>query len=137
MNKTLLKGNLGKDPKIIEVQNKRIAFLRVATTQRWQKDGKDQISADWHDVVVFKDNDVRYAAEYLKSGDEVFIDGKLKYRQVDQPDGTRIQVARVVISSQDDSLRGFFSASSDAREADLAEKKQGTGSKEAEKTRIN
>ena len=99
MNKIFLIGNLGKDPKVHKTEEKQVAFLSVATNENWIKNGEKQQHTDWHDVVIFREQDISFVSKYLKKGDQVLIEGKLKHRLVANEDGTNTKVSEVVIAN--------------------------------------
>lgn len=84
VNLVILVGNLGEDPKIITGRDgKKIAQLSVATSESWRdkNSGDRKEVTDWHRVVVFSEPLVKFAEEYLKKGNKVYIKGKQKTRK--------------------------------------------------------
>lgn len=80
INKVILVGNLGNDPEIKYAQSgMAIATLSVATTSvRKDKDGQQQEKTEWHRVKLFGKT-AEVAAEYLKKGRQVYIEGRIEY----------------------------------------------------------
>ena len=83
MNKTMLIGNLGRDPEITVMKNgEKVANLSIATTKRWvdKKTGNKASHTEWHRVVLFGPR-AQTAESYLKSGSHVYIEGELRTRK--------------------------------------------------------
>ena len=90
VNKVILIGNLGKDPEVKYTQaGMAVARFSVATTDRVKdKDGNWQDRTEWHNLVAFQ-RTAEIAAEYLKKGGKVYIEGRLHSdlgRQGDRPE---------------------------------------------------
>ncbi|MFN3952670.1 MAG: single-stranded DNA-binding protein [Thermaurantimonas sp.] len=80
LNKVLLIGNLGSDPEYKTLDNNAsVARLRIATTETYLKDGQKVDNTEWHTVNLWR-NLADTAHKYLKKGDKVYIEGKLKTR---------------------------------------------------------
>ncbi len=78
VNKVILIGNLGKDPEVkYTPSGMAVARYSVATTDRVKdKDGNWQDRTEWHNLVAFQ-RTAEIAAEYLKKGNKVYIEGRL------------------------------------------------------------
>ena len=84
VNKVILVGNLGKDPEIRSLgSGDRVANLTIATSESWRDkaSGEKKEKTEWHRVVIFNDNLVRVAEQYLKKGSSVYIEGQLQTRK--------------------------------------------------------
>jgi len=81
-NKSQLIGNLGKDPDIrYTPEGKCVASISVATSESYKdKAGQRKQHTEWHRVVMF-DGLAELAKAHLKSGTQVFIEGKLRTRK--------------------------------------------------------
>ena len=100
VNKVILVGNLGKDPEIRRTQNGRpIANLRVATTESWRDktSGERREKTEWHSVAIFSEGLCKIAAEYLKKGAKVYIEGALQTRKWQGQDGQDRYTTEVVL----------------------------------------
>ncbi len=83
INKVILIGHLGQDPEVRALPSgSSIANLRIATTESWKdkQSGEFKESTEWHSVVLFG-RTAEVAAEYLKKGSQVFIEGRLRTRK--------------------------------------------------------
>jgi single-strand DNA-binding protein len=84
VNKVILIGNLGKDPEIRSLNSgDRVANLTVATSETWRdrQSGERKEKTEWHRVVIFNDNLVKVAENYLKKGSKVYLEGTLQTRK--------------------------------------------------------
>ena len=81
VNKVILIGNLGQDPEVRYTQSAQpMARLRMATNERWtDKAGQKQERTEWHTVVLWG-KQAEFAAEYLKKGRLVFVEGSIQTR---------------------------------------------------------
>jgi single-strand DNA-binding protein len=87
VNKVILVGNLGKDPEIRTLNSgDRVANLRIATSEQWRDkaSGERKERTEWHQVVIFNENLVRVAEQYLRKGSTVYIEGALQTRKYEQ-----------------------------------------------------
>src|SRR5438552_6337119 len=90
INKVILVGNLGADPETRAMPSgTTVANLRIATSESWRdkQSGEQQERTEWHRVVLFgRLGEV--AAEYLKKGSQVYIEGSLRTRKWQDKQGT-------------------------------------------------
>lgn len=111
VNKAIVIGNLTRDPEQralpsgIAVTNFSLATNRVYK----DKDGNKQEQADYHNVVVFG-RQAETAAQYLKRGQSVYVEGRMQTRSWEQ-DGqkkyrTEIIADRVQFGPKSGSMPG-------------------------------
>ncbi|MDB5429008.1 MAG: single-stranded DNA-binding protein [Caulobacter sp.] len=84
VNKVILVGNLGADPEIRTLNSgDRVANLRIATSESWRDraTGEKKERTEWHRVVIFNDNIVKVAENYLRKGSTVYIEGAIQTRK--------------------------------------------------------
>ena len=84
VNKVILVGNLGADPEVRSLgSGDRVANLRVATSETWRdrSTGERKEKTEWHRVVIFNENLVKVAENYLRKGSKVYIEGSLQTRK--------------------------------------------------------
>jgi single-strand DNA-binding protein len=84
VNKVILVGNLGADPEIRSLgSGDRVANLRIATSESWRDrtSGERKEKTEWHRVVIFNDNLVKVAEQYLRKGSTVYIEGAIQTRK--------------------------------------------------------
>ncbi len=100
LNKVMLIGNLGKDPDVNTVGNDRkVAKFSLATTETWKdQKGEKQEATEWHNIVVWgKTADV--VEKYLKKGDKVYVEGKVKTRKYQDKDGADRYITEITVDS--------------------------------------
>ena len=80
INKVILVGNLGKDPETRYMPNgKAVTNFSIATSESWKdkQTGEQREQTEWHNIVMY-DRLAEIAAEYLKKGSQVYVEGKLR-----------------------------------------------------------
>ena len=87
VNKVILVGNLGKDPELkYTPQGTAVAKFSLATSEKYKdKGGEWQERTEWHNLVAWA-RTAEVAAEYLKKGSTVFIEGRLRTDSWDDKD---------------------------------------------------
>ena len=101
VNKVILVGNLGRDPEIRSLNNgDRVANLRIATSETWRDKatGERKEKTEWHSVVIFNDNIVKVAENYLKKGSTVYVEGSLQTRKWTDQQGVEKYSTEIVVS---------------------------------------
>ncbi|KKO47663.1 single-stranded DNA-binding protein [Arsukibacterium sp. MJ3] len=99
VNKVIVLGNLGQDPEVRTMQSgKAMATLTIATSERWQdkNSGEPQERTEWHKVVLFGKT-AEIAQEYLKKGQQVYIEGKLQTRKWQDQQGIDRYTTEIVV----------------------------------------
>jgi single-strand DNA-binding protein len=89
VNKTILVGNVGKDPELRYLPDGKAACsISIATTSR-RKDkqsGESIETTEWHRVQFF-DKLAEIVGQYVKKGSPIYIEGRLKYGKFTNKDG--------------------------------------------------
>lgn len=89
VNKVIVIGNLGQDPETRYMPSgSAVTNLRVATNESWKdkQTGEQKDRTEWHSVAMFG-RLAEIAAEYLRKGSQVYIEGKLRTRKWQDKDG--------------------------------------------------
>jgi single-strand DNA-binding protein len=89
INKVILVGNLGADPETRAMPSgSTVTNIRVATTESWKdkNTGDQQERTEWHSIAFFG-RLAEVAAEYLRKGSQVYVEGKLRTRKWQDRDG--------------------------------------------------
>jgi single-strand DNA-binding protein len=88
LNMAQIIGHLGHDPEVrYSPEGTAVANLAVATNETWKdKDGERQERTEWHRVVLFG-RQAEIAAEYLRKGSLVYLQGRLQTRKWQGDDG--------------------------------------------------
>jgi single-strand DNA-binding protein len=90
VNKVILIGNLGKDPEVRTFQSGgRVCNFTLATSENWRDkaSGERKERTQWHNVVIYNENLLRVAEQYLKKGSKVYIEGQLETRKATDQQG--------------------------------------------------
>ena len=84
LNKAIIYGNLTRDPELRSLPSGvQVASFGVATNRVWKnKEGAKQESTEFHNIVVFG-RQAETAAQYLKKGSSVLVEGRLQTRSWD------------------------------------------------------
>ncbi len=101
VNKVILIGNLGKDPEIRAMgSGDRMAQLSVATSEQWRDKGSGERKekTEWHRVVIFNENLVKVAENYLRKGAKVYVEGSLQTRKWTDQSGVEKYSTEIVLS---------------------------------------
>ncbi len=83
INKVILIGNLGRDPETrYAPSGDAICNLAVATTENWRDKASGELreATEWHRVVFFG-RTAEVAAQYLRKGSQVYVEGRLQTRK--------------------------------------------------------
>jgi len=97
INKAILVGNLGNDPETKYTQGgMAITKISLATTSvRKTKEGETKEDTQWHRVTFFgKLGEI--AAEYLRKGSQVYIEGEIRYDKYTGSDGVEKYFTEIV-----------------------------------------
>jgi single-strand DNA-binding protein len=89
-NKAIIIGNLTRDPELKSLPSGiQVCTLSVATNRVWKdKNGAKQESTDYHNVVVFA-RQAETAAQFLRKGASVMVEGRMQTRSWDAADGSK------------------------------------------------
>ena len=90
LNKVILIGNLGADPEVREMgDGTKMAKFSIATTEKYtNREGQPVSNTDWHNIVLWR-RTAEIAEKYLRKGDSVCIEGKLKTRSWEDENGVK------------------------------------------------
>ena len=90
LNKVMLIGNLGKDPESREMgDGTKMAKFPIATTETQKnRQGEKVSNTEWHNIVLWRGL-AEVAINWLKKGDSVYIEGKLKTRSWEDENGVK------------------------------------------------
>ena len=99
INKVTLIGNLGNDPDVrYTPAGKCVVGLSIATSESWKdrNTGESKEKTEWHRVVIY-DKTAEFAAQYLKKGSKVYIEGKLQTRKWQDQGGVDHWTTEVIV----------------------------------------
>lgn len=89
INKVILIGNVGADPKVkVFDSGGKAVNISLATTEKYKdRNGQKQEETQWHNVSFFGKT-AGVVEEYVKKGDRLYIEGKVTYRKYTDKEGT-------------------------------------------------
>lgn len=98
INKVIIVGNLTRDPEMRQTPSGQpVTTFGVATNRSWvTKDGREQTTAEFHEVVAWA-RLAELCNQYLRKGKLVYIEGYLKTRSWDLPDGTKRFKTEIIV----------------------------------------
>lgn len=90
LNKAFIIGNLTRDPELKALPSgTKVCSFAVATNRSYKdKDGNRQDATEFHNVSAFAKLG-ELAAQYLKKGSQVYVEGRLQTRSWDGKDGEK------------------------------------------------
>ncbi len=90
LNKCMIIGNLGRDPEMrYTPSGQAVTQFSVATNRNFRdQQGEWQSETEWFRVVVWGDRGER-AAEYLRKGHKVYVEGRIQTRQWEDQSGNK------------------------------------------------
>ena len=83
INKVIIVGNVGGDPETRYMPSgSAVTNLTIATNESWKdkQSGEQKERTEWHRIAMFN-RLAEIAAEYLRKGSQVYIEGKLRTRK--------------------------------------------------------
>jgi len=100
VNKVILIGNLGRDPKVRSFTNGgKVCNLRIATSETWKdrNTGERKERTEWHSVAIHAEGLVGIAERFLRKGSKVYIEGQLETRKWQDQSGQDRYTTEVVL----------------------------------------
>lgn len=89
VNKVILIGHLGRDPETRTFPSgDQVCNVTIATSEKWKdkQSGEMREATEWHKV-VFNGKLAEIAAQYLRKGAQVYVEGSIKTRKYTDKDG--------------------------------------------------
>ena len=91
VNKVILVGRLGKDPEVRHLESgATVANFSLATSETYKDrtTGERREQTEWHNVVLWRGL-AEVAEKYVKKGDMIYVEGKLRTRSWEKDGVTR------------------------------------------------
>jgi single-strand DNA-binding protein len=97
VNKVVLIGRLGKDPivKVFESGDKNANFSLATSESFTNREGQKIEQTEWHNIVLRKGL-AEVAEKYLKKGELVYVEGKIKTREYTDKDGQKKRITEII-----------------------------------------
>lgn len=104
MNKVMLIGNVGAAPDVRYYDaDQAVAQVRLATTERGytlQNGTQVPDHTDWHNLVFYRSL-AKVVEKYVKKGDKLYIEGRIRYRSYDDKAGQRRYVTEILVENME------------------------------------
>ena len=107
VNKVILVGNLGKDPKVSTLNSgDKVVSFTLATSESWKdkNTGERREKTEWHRVVIFNEGLAKVAEQFLKKGSKVYLEGALQTRKWTDQAGVEKYSTEVVLQNFNSNL---------------------------------
>lgn len=127
VNKVILVGTCGQDPDGRFLPNgNAVTTLSLATSEKWtdKQSGQPVEKTEWHRVCLFG-KVAEIAAQYLRKGSQVYIEGKLQTREWEK-DGIKRYTTEVIVD-----MRGMLQLLGPKPEGQQAPRQQQQGQRPA------
>lgn len=98
VNKVIIIGNLGRDPEVRYMPNgEAVTNISVATTEKWtdKSSGEKKEITEWHRITFYRKL-AEIAGQYLKSGSQVYVEGRLQTRKWTDKDGVERYTTEII-----------------------------------------
>ena len=113
VNRVILIGNLGKDPEIMTFDNgvKKASFPLATTESYKNREGNRVDQTEWHNIILWRVL-AEVAEKYLKKGNPVYIEGKIRTRSYEQ-EGVKKYISEIfgdnmtMLGKKDSSDEGY------------------------------
>lgn len=121
VNKVIIVGHLGNDPEMRSMPNgEQVANISVATSESWKDKNTGELkeTVEWHRIVLYR-RLAEIAGQYLKTGSQVYIEGRLKTRKWQDSNGQD----RYTTEIQGDNLQMLGGRQDEPKQAKLSKAK--------------
>jgi len=100
VNKVILLGNLGQDPEIRHLPSgTKVANFSIATSESYvNKEGQKVEQTEWHRIELW-DGLANIAEQYLKKGNPVYIEGKIRSEEYQDKSGNTARSYKIRATS--------------------------------------
>jgi len=97
VNKVILIGNLGKDPEVKHLESGTVlAKFSLATTEAYKNKNNEKVTnTEWHNIVFFGPQ-AEIIEKYVKKGDALYIEGRIRTRSYDDKDGNKKYITEIL-----------------------------------------
>ena len=104
VNKVILIGNVGQDPKITYYEGGNcVAQLSLATTEKGytlQNGTQVPDRTEWHNIVLWRGL-AETAEKYVHKGDKLYVEGKIRTRSYDDQNGAKRYVTEIFVDNME------------------------------------
>lgn len=99
LNKHLLIGNVGQDPRVSSYNDRKVAQFTLATSETFKdRDGNKQEQTDWHNIVAWSPV-AEIVEQFVKKGSRIYIEGKSRTRSYQTQEGETRYITEVLANT--------------------------------------
>ena len=98
MNRATLIGNVGQEPAIKQIGDKKVAKFSLATSKQYKKNGEKVTETTWHNIVIWSPI-AEIVEKYVNKGNQIFIEGEIRYRTYDDANGISHDVTEIICNN--------------------------------------
>lgn len=104
MNKVILMGNVGVDPRMRMIDSSQVAEFPLATTERRRtRDANGKMIdlpdlTEWHNIVMWGAQ-AEFAEKYIRKGSKLLIEGKLRTRSWEDKNAIKRYITEVYVEN--------------------------------------
>lgn len=100
VNKVILLGRTGKTPEVRSLQSGgKVANFQLATSDTYKdKNGEKKEVTEWHNIVFYGPL-AQVIESYVKKGDQLYVEGKLRTRSYEDKEGVKKYITEVLGST--------------------------------------
>ncbi|MBD5346581.1 MAG: single-stranded DNA-binding protein [Bacteroides sp.] len=99
VNKVILLGNVGQDPRIRYVQTVPLAEFSLATTERAYRNAEGieiPERTEWHNIVM-RGRNAETAEKYVRKGARIYIEGRLRTRVWEDRNAIKRNITEILV----------------------------------------
>lgn len=98
VNRVTLLGNVTRDPELKSTTTgQSVCSIGLATNRNWKdSEGEKQSLPEYHNLVAWG-SQAEFCSSHIKKGAPLYVEGYLKTRSWDSPEGTKIFRTEIVI----------------------------------------
>ncbi len=102
VNKAILVGHLGGDPKVsTTTSGSRVVTFSIATSETWKdkNTGERREKTEWHRVAIYNEGIGKVAEQYLKKGSQAYVEGAIRTRKYTDQSGVEKYTTEIVLAA--------------------------------------
>ncbi len=104
VNKVILMGNVGQDPKVTYYEGGNcVAQIRLATTEKGytlQNGTEIPDRTEWHNL-IFRNRLGEIVDKYVHKGDKLYVEGKIRNRSYDDQAGVKRNITEIFVDNME------------------------------------
>lgn len=98
-NRANLIGHVGGAPTIKHLTNTSVANFSIATNYKYTNKNTGEIVTEttWHKLEVYGKKAVDFVEKYVKKGDEIAVEGRIKNDSFEDADGVKRYYSAIIV----------------------------------------